>query len=247
MLRKQIDKFVRELCNRVQDSGTRPLKMPALLSMEMHQRGLNMRHLGLTRSRLTQQLVYLASNNQEPTDYRFPDLFLVEILARTLKNMLRQAMRVSLAELDEPSDFACKQQIVAFLNCVTGHSTPSPSSPASPATALPASAAPVSSALTAAAGEFAAVVKPADASDEQLQFWANVKHGVETRFGACAAPESAAELRKFAQRPDRVRAILRYVLKETGLQLTAECASQFESTQVLRSLCPELKCFAESG
>src|SRR4051812_36085929 len=101
-----------------------------------------MRHLGTLRTRVMEKQQAAALGHKENKDRgALPsslsnsssvvasqphplaaDLLLSQIVARTLKNMLREVMRESLEEQAEPSDFLCKLRIVAFLNLVCGKS-----------------------------------------------------------------------------------------------------------------------------
>ena len=79
------------------------------LVQEAHLRGINVRHLGLVRSLL-------------PTDCLVQrNVLLVELVSRTLKNLLRGFLRLlQMQRGNQPSPFLSKRMCVVFLNCVTG-------------------------------------------------------------------------------------------------------------------------------
>lgn len=87
------------------------LTLTVPVSEKVHRRGINVRHIGLLRSSIV--------HNQSARDTLF-----IEVVARTLKNLLRSWLRGAMAEFDvngeEPSEFEIQNRVSLFLNLVSG-------------------------------------------------------------------------------------------------------------------------------
>lgn len=76
------------------------------MSENLHRHGINVRHLSLIRSLVTNPVA--------------SEIILVEMVSRTLKNLLRFYLRYEMQRLKEASEYVHRELIVQFLNKVSG-------------------------------------------------------------------------------------------------------------------------------
>jgi len=74
----------------------------------LHQKGINLRHLGFIRSHLQTE--------------RLKNLILIFCVARVIKDQLREMMRKTMMEARVPSDNPFKADVIELFNTVLGHS-----------------------------------------------------------------------------------------------------------------------------
>ncbi|CAM9962933.1 unnamed protein product, partial [Ectocarpus fasciculatus] len=82
------------------------------LDVELHRHGVNVRHLGKVRSLLIEQ--------NRPEDGLLKEMMLTEMIARTLKNILRCFQRTWMKAERSTSEQGMRMLVVGFLNLVTG-------------------------------------------------------------------------------------------------------------------------------
>jgi hypothetical protein len=90
----------------------------------MHQHGVNIRHMGLLRHYLRNQLVETgdqASWDKSQLAAQLQTELLLECVGRALKNILRDMMRMWMCSQRSASEDGIVQLVVRFLNLVTGH------------------------------------------------------------------------------------------------------------------------------
>ncbi|CAM9944100.1 unnamed protein product, partial [Ectocarpus fasciculatus] len=82
------------------------------LDVELHRHGVNVRHLGKVR--------FLLMEQNKPEDGLLKDMILTEMIARTLKNILRYFQRTWMKAERSTSEQGMRMLVVRFLNLVTG-------------------------------------------------------------------------------------------------------------------------------
>ncbi|CAM9847619.1 unnamed protein product [Hapterophycus canaliculatus] len=82
------------------------------LAVELHRHGVNVRHLGKVR--------HLILERRDERDKVVLDAMLTEMIARTLKNILRSFQRMWMKEERSTSEQGMHMLVVEFLNLVTG-------------------------------------------------------------------------------------------------------------------------------
>ncbi|CAN0145489.1 unnamed protein product [Scytosiphon promiscuus] len=87
---------------------------PLDLAVELHRHGVNVRHLGKVRSCI------LEREDDRDKNRVVLDAMLTEMIARTLKNILRSFQRMWMKEERSTSEHGMRMLVVEFLNLVTG-------------------------------------------------------------------------------------------------------------------------------
>ncbi|CAN0000068.1 unnamed protein product, partial [Ectocarpus sp. 4 AP-2014] len=82
------------------------------LDVELHRHGVNVRHLGKVR--------FLLMEQNKPANGLLKDMMLTEMIARTLKNILRCFQRTWMKAERSTSEQGMRMLVVGFLNLVTG-------------------------------------------------------------------------------------------------------------------------------
>ncbi|CAM9632019.1 unnamed protein product [Ectocarpus sp. 8 AP-2014] len=82
------------------------------LDVELHRHGVNVRHLGKVR--------FLLMEQNKPENGLLKDMMLTEMIARTLKNILRCFQRTWMKAERSTSEQGMRMLVVRFLNLVTG-------------------------------------------------------------------------------------------------------------------------------
>ncbi|CBN78661.1 conserved unknown protein [Ectocarpus siliculosus] len=82
------------------------------LDVELHRHGVNVRHLGKVR--------FLLMEQNKPENGLLKDMMLTEMIARTLKNILRCFQRTWMKAEKSTSEQGMRMLVVRFLNLVTG-------------------------------------------------------------------------------------------------------------------------------
>ncbi|CAM9964281.1 unnamed protein product [Ectocarpus sp. 12 AP-2014] len=82
------------------------------LDVELHRHGVNVRHLGRVR--------FLLMEQNKPENELLKDMMLTEMIARTLKNILRCFQRTWMKAERSTSEQGMRMLVVRFLNLVTG-------------------------------------------------------------------------------------------------------------------------------
>lgn len=105
------------------------------VSLGLHTQGINVRHLGLLRSLLSADNIVsscvISPFDTEGSFQHGREILLMEMVHRTLKNMLRHRMRSRHREqVSEPSHFAMRSYIAEFFNDIIGSPTRSSESEA---------------------------------------------------------------------------------------------------------------------
>jgi len=94
----------------------------------VHRHGINCRHLGFVRYHILKnpKSERFKTEQSNPTSTAAADVLLIELVSRTLKNILREWMRDSLKNCQdhfrEPSEFLIRGQVSCLLNLVSGYS-----------------------------------------------------------------------------------------------------------------------------
>eukprot|EP00466_Bigelowiella_natans_P016103 jgi/Bigna1/135819/aug1.31_g10527 len=197
------------------------------VSSELHARGINVRHLGLLHGLV------------QPKAARVRDTLLVEMTARTLKNILRGWLREQLREDRYPSEFRMNRVVVGMLNFLVG-----PSAVATTTTAAAAAAA--AAATTGGKGAqgsdekgdqsstfFSSSSSSSSSSSCFKRFWNLALIEKRARFGsskeeglALASLKSSPKLWKVI-RALRGR-VLNYLCKMTGIKLAPKSLREFQ-------------------
>ncbi len=93
------------------------------LAEEVHRRGLNLRHIGVVRSLIPAPAWVENPSAEARAAASARQLLLVDVVARTLKNLLRERLRHILLTEDAGSDLAFRRRVADFLNLVSGAHT----------------------------------------------------------------------------------------------------------------------------
>ncbi|KAL6066162.1 Clu domain-containing protein [Balamuthia mandrillaris] len=91
-------------------------EISGLLSTIMHQKGVNMRYLGLVREALLR-----SPSSQQRSTTALAQVLLVEMTARVLKNALRLMLREEMRTIKTTFEEPYKQITINFINTILGH------------------------------------------------------------------------------------------------------------------------------
>jgi len=221
LMRKVIPDFARYF-EQWAANASRDQKRGLRLSMEMHQRGINMRHLGAVLS--------LVSPNSEAAT-----LIIVEMIKRTLKNVLRSYIRNEIKE--RSSAYTIKESVVLFLNTVCGSRVGSVMVPTAAAAPAPTATTTASTGselqectifwqqrLPAALqlrfgvvqGALSPMMSPVPASSSSSS-------ASSPAVGGGGAVSRMSDLPLYARLQPYLYDILQYVLQMSGLQFSSSC------------------------